>query len=127
MKQVICLLLIFLSSCARNVEKPDNLLGEDKMSNIMVDIYIHQQSSYLNTIGGTPPDYAKVNTQLLKEHGVSVDDFEKSFEFYFLHPDLYESLLLQIRTKLESQLPEAERIKREALRQEGNAAKEQAY
>lgn len=127
MKQAICFLLIFLCSCAQNVEKPDNLLSEQKMTDIMVDIYIHQQSSYLNTIGGNPPDYAKANTHLLQEHGVNVRNFEKSFEYYFLHPDLYESLLIKIGNRLENQLPEEERIKREDLRQEGNVAKEQAY
>ena len=118
MKQAVCFLLIFFYCCAENVEKPDNLLSEAKMTDVLTDIYIHQQSSYMNEIGGQTLDYARVNAHLLEKQGVSIEDFEKSFEYYYLHPDLYESLLLQIRNKLESQLPEEERAKRENLRNE---------
>lgn len=88
------------------------------MTQLLADIYIHQQSSYMNGVGGEPLDYARVNAHLLNEHGVNIEDFEKSYEYYLLHPDLYESILLGIREELESQLPQEERSKRKNLRAE---------
>ncbi len=118
MKQVFYFFSIFLFSCTQTVEKPGNLLTEDKMINILTDIYIHQQSSYMNEAEGKPLDYARVNAHLLEQHGVNVKDFEESYEYYVLNPDLYEPMLLKIRNKLESHLSEEDQLKRENLRKE---------
>lgn len=116
MKKMVFFWLVTLFSCVENVEKPKDLIAEDKMVQILTDIYIHQQSTYMNALGGKPLDYAKVNAHLVNTHGVSVEDFEKSYEYYLLNPDLYESILIEIREELESQLPQEERMKREQTR-----------
>lgn len=123
MIRIICFFsILILSSCTQIVEKPDNLVSEDKMIDVLTDIYTHQQSSYMNEMGGKPLDYASVNANLLKEHGVTVKDFEKSYEYYVLNPDIYEPMLLEIRNNIESQLPEQERIKRENQRKDAEKA-----
>lgn len=88
------------------------------MVEILTDIYIHQSSSYINSTGGKPLDYARLNISLLEKHGIKIEDFEKSYEYYVLNPDIYEPMLVEIRTKLESGLPEEERIRKENLRKE---------
>ena len=116
----ICFLVLmtWVASCMQHVEKPDNLISEEKMTQVLTDIYIHQQSSYMNVTGDEPLDYAKVNAHLLHRHGLTIADFEKSYEYYLLNPDLYEAVLLKIREELESQLPEEDRLKRENIRRE---------
>lgn len=113
MKQLFLIISILIISCTQNVEKPKNLISEEKMIDILTEIYKYQSSSYMNEMGGKPLNYARLNTHLLEAQGVNIEDFEKSYEYYVLSPDLYEPMLLEIRTKLESQLPEADRIKRE--------------
>lgn len=88
------------------------------MTDILIDIYIHQQSSYMNEMGGKPLDYSKINAHLLEKHGIKIQDFEKSYEYYVLNPDIYEPMLVKIRTELESRLPEEERMRKENLRKE---------
>lgn len=116
----ICFLVLmtWMTSCMQHVEKPDNLISEEKMTQVLTDIYIHQQSSYINVIGEEPLDYAKVNAYLLHRHGLTITDFEKNYEYYLLNPDLYESVLLKIRDELESRLPEEDQLKRENIRKE---------
>ncbi|SMC81518.1 DUF4296 domain-containing protein [Moheibacter sediminis] len=117
--------VIFLFSCSHIVEKPKNLVSEEKMTEILIDIYLHQQSSYLAEIGSKPLDYAKINAHLLKQHSVKIQDFEKSYEYYVLNPDIYEPMLVEIRNRLESRLPEEERIRKENLRKEAEKAAEE--
>lgn len=92
------------------------------MIDVLIDIYLHQQVSYMNENGGKPLDYARVNASLLDQHGVKIEDFEKSYEYYILNPDIYEPMLVKIREKLESRLPEEERLKKEKIRKEAEQA-----
>lgn len=116
MRNCFFLFLILIFSCTQNVEKPKNLVSEEKMVDILVEIYLHQQASYMNELGGKPLDYAKLNAYLLEEQGVKIEDFEKSYEYYVLNPDIYEPMLVEIRDQLEKRLPEEDRIKREKER-----------
>ncbi|HLV23858.1 MAG TPA: DUF4296 domain-containing protein [Moheibacter sp.] len=112
MKKISFFFLICFSACTNIVEKPDNLIGEEKMTQVLTDFYIHQQASYINEINNKKMDLAKIDAQILKEHQTNAKDFEESFRFYYLHPEIYNEILLAVRDKLEEKLPEAERKKR---------------
>lgn len=107
-------------SCTHIVEEPENLISEDKMADVLTEIYLHQQASYLNASAGKPLDYARLNLSLLEQQGVKLQDFEESYEYYVLNPDLYESILLNVRNKLENKLPEKDRIQRQKMREEAD-------
>lgn len=124
MKKLFFIFSIVIFSCTQNVQKPKNLISEEKMIDVLMDIYIHQSSSYINETGGQPMDYARVNVSLLEQHGIKIEDFEKSYEYYVLNPDIYEPMLVEIRTKLENQLPEEERQRKENLRKEAEKVSE---
>lgn len=123
MRKLLFIFSILIISCTQTVEKPKNLVSEEKMIDILVEIYKYQSSSYMNETGGKPINFARLNTHILEKQGVNIEDFEKSYEYYVLSPDLYEPMLIEVRTKLENQLPEADRIKRENDRK---AAEKQA-
>lgn len=124
MRKLFFIFSIVIFSCTQNVQKPKNLISEEKMIEVLKDIYIHQQPSYMTETGGKPLDYARLNLSLLDKHDLKLEDFEKSYEYYILNPDIYEAMLVEIRTQLESQLPEEERIKKERLRKEAKQAAE---
>ncbi len=124
MRNFFLLFLILIFSCTQNVKKPKNLVSEDKMVEILTEIYLHQQSSYMNDLGGKPLDYAKVNAHLIEQKDVKIEDFEKSYEYYVLNPDIYEPMLVEIRDELESRLPEEDRKKREQQRIDATKAVE---
>lgn len=125
MRKFLFIFSIVIFSCTQNVQKPKNLISEEKMIDVLMDIYIHQSSSYINESGGKPQDYARLNISLLEQHGIKIEDFEKSYEYYVLSPDIYEPMLVEIRTKLENSLPEEERIRKENLRKQAEKAAEE--
>lgn len=113
MKRVFFLgIFIFLFNCTSNVEKPKNLLDEEKMTLILSDIYLYQQAGYLNEINSENSDFSKIDAQILYNHKTNPKDFKESYQYYYLHPDKYNDLLIEVREHLEEKLPEKERQKR---------------
>ena len=109
---VIILILSSLFSCTSNVEKPKNLLDEDKMTAILVDLYLHQQGTYLTEINQKKSNFSQVSAQILYNHHTPAEDFRESYRYYYLHPEKYNEILLGVRDRLEEKLPEKEREKR---------------
>lgn len=117
MKRFFFLMLILISfcSCTSNVEKPENLLDEEKMTVILVDLYLHQQSSYLTEINSKKDqnfNFSQIDAQILHNHQTTADEFKESYKYYYLHPEKYTEILLDVRDKLEEKLSQKEREKR---------------
>lgn len=105
-------IITFLIACTSIVEKPKNLIEQEKMVHILTDVYMHQQASYLSEINHDNLGLAKIDAQILFNHQTNSTDFQESFRYYYLHPELYKEILIEVRDNLESKLPEAERKKR---------------
>ena len=124
MKRILILFFILIiSACTKNAEQPENLVSEGKMAGIIAEIYLYQQSGYLQEIKNSQPDFAKIDAGLIKKHGVEIQDFEESYRFYVLHPDQYNKIMKQVRDILEKQLPEKERQKRIEERKQSEKGK----
>ncbi len=123
MRWVLIFLVFWFFSCTNTVEQPENLIPKDKMAEIISDIYLHQQSSYLIEIKHNPPDFATIDASIIEKHGTTIKDFEDSYRFYVLSPEEYNKLLITVRTNLEQKLPEQERLQREEERKKNEAAK----
>lgn len=106
------LVLFCFFSCTSNVEKPKNLLDEEKMTEILADLFIHQQSSYLTEINSVQYNFSQIDAQILHDHQTNTEDFRESYKYYYLHPEKYTEILLDVREKLEEKLPKEEREKR---------------
>lgn len=105
--------VVFLfTACSKTVEKPENLISEDKMVDILYDTYLYQQSAYLSEINKPELNFAYVDALILQKHEVSAEDFKASYQYYVLVPDQYKKILLKIRDRMEEQLPEEERKQR---------------
>lgn len=113
---------IGIISCTQTGEKPKDLLSEKEMSEILEEIYLYQQSGYLNELQTVTVDYVKLDAELIQKHGASVEQFQESYKFYILNPEKYNEILEQVRTNLELKLPENERNRR--IQERENAAKE---
>ncbi len=105
-------IFIFLFNCTSNVEKPKNLLDEEKMVSILSDIYLYQQAGFLTEIDSEKSNFSKIDAQILYNHQTNTKDFKESYQFYYLHPDKYNDLLKEVQENLEGKLPEKERQKR---------------
>ena len=107
------------SSCDKPpVEKPDNLIPEDKMISMLADIHLaeatfatrrHQDSTIMNT---TSPDFYQ---SVLKEYNVTDTIFEKSYVYYASQPKKFEKMYQQVMNKLNEMEQEFSGRKNEKL------------
>ncbi len=96
---VLITLLFFGCQNVTLPEKPDDLIPEDKMADIMVDAYLGNAAK-------------SINTWLLKNKGVQMDEFlyrkhevdsmqfVRSNAYYTSNLDLYNSLFSKVEAKL---------------------------
>jgi hypothetical protein len=113
MKGFFCSIIFCLIcwSCSKAIEKPEHLLSQNKMEEILTEVYLYQQPSYLTSLQNQPIEYAKVDAQILTKHEVSPKEFEESFRYYVLIPDTFKEILKNVRKNLENKLPEEERLR----------------
>lgn len=105
-------LLFFGMGCNDNNPKPKNLVSENKMAEILTEIYLHQQPTYMNEIPNREWNMAETDLVLIEKHGLSLDDFRASYRYYVMNPDRYNKILRLIRDELENKLPEDEKNRR---------------
>ncbi|MBK1894500.1 DUF4296 domain-containing protein [Chryseobacterium paridis] len=79
MKKLIFLfVLMFVFSCKKYIDKPKNLVSTDKMSEILTDLAINDQATFM-----FPSTNLESGTRfVLKTHNVKPDDFVESFKYY---------------------------------------------
>jgi len=123
MKWFFIFFVFLFLGCTQTVEQPEGLIDEKKMVEILSDIYLHQQTSYLTEIKNNKPDFAKIDAYLIEKHGATLSNFEESYKFYVLNPEKYNQLLMQVREDLEHRLPEKELLKREEERKKSETDK----
>ncbi len=118
MKNLIVALTVALAviSCEKPYNnKPDNLLSESEMTDLLVDLYLNQQ-----LLNFAPPksDYtlkmAENTLAILKEHKIDPHDFEVSYKYYFTNPEEYQEILADVKDKLKDQLSAEEKANIEA-------------
>ena len=97
-------LAIFTLSCTEAIEKPKDILSEEKMSEIIADFAINEQSY---TIGGN------INTEnatrfILKKHNIKGQLFTDSYKYYMTDPDTMKEILDEAQKIIVSKDPNAE-------------------
>ncbi|QBA65100.1 DUF4296 domain-containing protein [Muriicola soli] len=114
-KILALVVLIFLGSCAEKlIEKPDDLIPKEKMTQLLFDLAI------LNSAKGTNKAILEVyfdnpTTFLFNQYGVDSLQFVKSDIYYASQPLVYESIYKEVAARLE-----AEKLKVEENRQKRN-------
>ncbi len=105
MKYFFYILLIFcVISCTEAIEKPKDILPEDKMSEIIADFAINEQSY---TIG------QNINTEnatrfILKKYKIKGELFTTSYEYYMTKPNIIKEILDDSQKIIIAKDPKAE-------------------
>tara|TARA_R110000868_G_scaffold140690_2_gene356620 strand:+ start:12710 stop:13120 length:411 start_codon:yes stop_codon:yes gene_type:complete len=100
-KYIVPIFLGLLFSCNEKVvEKPENLIPEDKMAAILYDISLLNASkiineSILNEYEIEPMEY------IYTKYGIDSVQFVGSDTYYASIPTVYESIYTQVKDKLE--------------------------
>ncbi len=85
-KLIFIFVLMCLFSCSEYIDKPKNLIDKDKMSEIIADLAINDQVTYLY-----PGSNLESGTRfILKNHQVKTEDFVASYRYYIVKQKMTE-------------------------------------
>ena len=89
----VMVLIVLFSSCSENNDTPKDILSFDKMKLVLWDdtkaqVYAKEILSRDTMINDTFW-YAAMKEKILQHHHISKEQYEKSYRYYSLHPDLF--------------------------------------
>ena len=101
----------FLTACtAPEDERPDNLVSEDQMADILTEVHIAEarvSRMSLRSVDSSNLAYKRLETQIFKKAGIDTANYRKSYIFYSSHPADMESIYKQVTEKLNKQVQKA--------------------
>ncbi|WP_299313456.1 DUF4296 domain-containing protein [uncultured Aquimarina sp.] len=105
-------LIVFSCQSLDRTQKPENLLSEDKMIEILSDIAFLKaaKGSYKKVF-----DIEKINPEsyILKKHGVDSLVFAENNNWYINQLDEYEEIFIKVKSNLEKSKVKFEKLKKE--------------
>lgn len=73
-------IFLFVFSCTEYIDKPENLIGQDKMAEIIAEMAINDQIIFLY-----PDKNLESGTRyILKTYNIKADDFVESYKYYVI-------------------------------------------
>jgi hypothetical protein len=112
MKKLLYILICFIFSCNSAIEKPqkpENLIPEDKMVDIMYDVFLLNSAKGVNKIilevnGVMPEKY------VFEKYSIDSIQFAESNNYYVYNTKTYESILNRIKEKIDKNRKEYEAL-----------------
>lgn len=102
---VFSLMMIFcVVSCQEAIQKPDNLLSKEKMSEIIADFAINEQQFAI----GNNINSENATRFILKKYKIKGELFTKSYEYYMTKPDAIKGILDDAQKIIIAKDPKAE-------------------
>lgn len=101
---IIGFLLITLFACKKEMKAPEDLIPRDEMVAILKDIYVHKQIRNYR-ITDDLVDEPKANLKIFEKHKVSLDQFQRSYQFYVIDNAAYDVILEEVKTEIKKELP----------------------
>ena len=88
-------------------DRPDKLIDTDKMVSVLTDV--HLAETRVSRLGIASTDsanlvYKRLESQILRKHGVDTLVYEKSYVYYSSHPREMEVIYKQVVANLETEL-----------------------
>ena len=98
------MMILCVLSCQEAIQKPDNLLSEEKMSEIIADFAINEQNY---TIGNNI-NSENATRKKKKKYKIKGELFTKSYEYYMTKPETMKEILDEAQVIIKSKDPKAE-------------------
>ncbi len=109
----VILALLLLFSCAEElIQKPENLIPQDKMVLIFKELAIVNAAKGTN-IGNLKDNGIEPTTYIFEKFEIDSAQFVDSDRYYASKPLLYETMYKDVETRLENQRIELEAMKKE--------------
>lgn len=112
MKKLFYITICFFFSCNSGIEKPqkpENLIPEEKMIDIMYDVFLLNSAKGVNKIilevnGVMPEKY------IFEKYSIDSTQFAESNNYYVYNTKTYESILNRIKEKIDLNKKEVEAL-----------------
>ncbi|WP_188624741.1 DUF4296 domain-containing protein [Epilithonimonas arachidiradicis] len=120
---IFSLMMIFcVLSCTEAIEKPKDIIPKDKMSEIIADFAINEQSY---SIGGN------INSEnatrfILKKYNIKGELFTESYKYYMTKPETIQEIFDKAQEIIISKDPKADGYIRKKLKEAGGTLPAQA-
>ena len=100
---VFTILIFSVFSCGDAIKKPDNLLPEDQMSELIADFAINEQGYTINpTLDGE-----NATRYILKKYNIKGSLFTESYQYYMSKPETLKSILEDAQDIIKNKDPKA--------------------
>lgn len=114
-KAVFIFILMCLFSCQDYIDKPKNLIPKDQMAEIIADLSINDQATYMY-----PNTNLEAGTRyVLKSHNVKSEDFVESFKYYVVKQKM-QGITEDAQEILLKKDPKADQYIKDKLKKNGN-------
>ena len=115
---VVCIIFIF-AACADHTKIPKNIIQKDKMQKVLWDMIQADRfaTNFLPKRGDSTfntTEVLKVYQKVFDVHGITRDEFLKSYTFYLNHPDITKVLYDSISAQAERRRDEVYKSKTNA-------------
>lgn len=106
MKQFVFSLMMIFSvlSCTEAIEKPKDILDEEKMSEIIADFAINEQQFTI----GTNINSENATRFILKKYKINGQLFTDSYQYYMTKPETMKEILDEAQKIIKAKDPKAE-------------------
>lgn len=116
------MILFCAASCTEAIEKPKDVLPEEKMSEIIADFAINEQSYSIGT---------NINTEnatrfILKKYNIKGQTFTDSYRYYMTKPETMQDILSDAQAIIKSKDPKAEAFINKKMKENSGNFPEQA-
>lgn len=113
-KTIFIFILLCLFSCQDYIDKPKNLIPKDQMAEILADLAINDQVTYMY-----PNTNLEAGTRyVLKSHNVKSEDFVESFKYYVVKQKM-QSITEDAQEILLKKDPKADKYMKDKLKKNG--------
>jgi len=77
-KSILFIIVLLFSSCQNFVDKPKDLLPQDKMAQVLAEMALNDQASYIDSNANL-----ELGTRfILKKHNIKANQFSSSYRYY---------------------------------------------
>lgn len=102
-KTILFIILLLFSSCQNLVDKPKDLLSQNKMAEIMAEMALNDQANAINSNANL-----ELGTRyILKKNNIKADQFSSSYRYYMVTKKIPD-IVVKAQEIITEKHPEAE-------------------
>ena len=102
-KTILFIILLLFSSCQNYVDKPKDLLSQNKMAEILAEMALNDQATAINTSANL-----ELGTRfILKKYNIKAEQFSSSYRYYVVTKKI-PKIVVKAQDIIKDKNPEAE-------------------